>query len=39
VVLVGMGHRMEIWDAEAHAANEAKTRASEMPAAIQDFVM
>lgn len=39
VVLVGMGSRLELWDAEAHAANEAKTRATEMPESIQNFVM
>lgn len=39
VLLVGMGHRLELWDAESHAANEARTRASDMPEAIQNFVM
>jgi MraZ protein len=39
VVLLGLGSRLELWNAEAHAANEARTLASEMPESIQNFVM
>jgi MraZ protein len=39
VVLLGMGTRLELWNEEAYLANEAKTRASEMPESIQNFVM
>lgn len=38
VTMVGMGHRLELWDRDRLAAREAKTLASEMPQAIQDFV-
>ncbi len=39
VILLGMGTRLELWNAEAHAANEARTLASELPESIQNFVM
>ena len=38
VLLVGMGQRLELWDAARHAANEADTMAGEMPDAVKDFV-
>ncbi len=34
VMLVGMGHRLELWDAERHAAQEAKVLASALPESI-----
>jgi len=37
VTLMGMGHHFELWDREAYKAHEARTMASEMPAALQDF--
>jgi MraZ protein len=38
VMLLGMGSRLELWDAERYTAHEAKVMASEMPEAIQNFV-
>lgn len=38
VMMIGMGSRLELWDRERHEAQEAAVLASEMPAAIQDFV-
>lgn len=38
VVLMGVGHRLELWDAARYAAHEAQVMASEVPAAIQNFV-
>jgi MraZ protein len=39
VVLLGLGSRLELWNAEAYAAEEARTLASPMPESIQNFVM
>ena len=38
VVLLGMGQRLELWDATRYAAHEASVMASAMPEAIQGFV-
>jgi MraZ protein len=38
VLLLGMGQRLELWDAARYAAHEAQTMAGEMPDAIKDFV-
>lgn len=38
VLLVGNGQRLEIWDAERHARQEAQVMASEIPPSIQGFV-
>lgn len=38
VMLLGMGSRLELWDAERYAAHEAKVMASGLPDAIKDFV-
>lgn len=38
VMLLGMGTRLELWDATRYAEQEAKTLASAMPAAIEGFV-
>lgn len=38
VMLLGMGSRLELWDAVRHAAHESEVMASQMPASIQDFV-
>ena len=38
VMLLGMGSRFELWDAERHAAHEAQIMAAEMPDAVKDFV-
>ena len=37
VVLLGMGSRFELWDAERYAAHEAKVMQSAMPDALKDF--
>lgn len=37
VVLLGMGSRLELWNAEAYAEQEAKVLESEMPDALKDF--
>lgn len=37
VLLLGMGQRLELWDAARYAAHEAQVMASPMPAAIRDF--
>ena len=39
VMLLGMGSRLELWDAQRHAEQEAKTMAAGMPEAIQNFVL
>ena len=39
VLLVGMGSRLELWDAAAHQAQEQATLASAMPDAVQNFVL
>ncbi len=38
VLLVGMGRRLELWDAGRHAAEEARTLATPMPEVVQNFV-
>jgi MraZ protein len=38
VMLLGMGSRFELWDAERYAAHEAEVMASELPQAVKDFV-
>jgi len=38
VMLLGMGSRLELWDAERYAAHEQQVMASEMPDAVKDFV-
>jgi MraZ protein len=38
VLLLGMGQRLELWDASRYAAHEATVMASPMPDAIKDFV-
>ena len=38
VLLIGMGRRLELWDAARYAAHEAQVMASPMPDAIRDFV-
>lgn len=38
VVMVGMGRRLELWNAARLAASKAKTSTSTPPQAIQDFV-
>jgi len=37
VRLIGMGNRLELWDAARHAAHEAEVLAGPMPEAIQGF--
>ncbi|HEV8313133.1 MAG TPA: division/cell wall cluster transcriptional repressor MraZ [Burkholderiaceae bacterium] len=37
VMLLGMGSRFELWDAERYAAHEAKVMQSAMPDALKDF--
>lgn len=37
VVLIGMGSRLELWNADAYAEQEAKVLESEMPDALKDF--
>jgi len=38
VLLMGVGARLELWDAATYAAREAATMASPLPASLQDFV-
>ncbi len=38
VLLMGMGQRLELWDAGRYAQHEAAVMGSEMPDAIKDFV-
>lgn len=38
LLLMGVGPRLELWDAARYAAREAKTMAGPMPEAIQNFV-
>lgn len=38
VLLLGMGQRLELWDAARYAAHEAQVMAGAMPDAIKDFV-
>ena len=37
VVLLGMGSHFELWDAEAHAAQEAEVMAGPLPDSLKDF--
>lgn len=37
VMLIGMGSHFELWDAEAHAAQEAETMEGPMPDSLKDF--
>jgi MraZ protein len=37
VMLLGMGSHFELWDAERHAAHEAKVMQSEMPDSLKNF--
>jgi MraZ protein len=39
VTLIGMGSRLELWDSERHAANEATVLAQPMPEALRNFVL
>jgi MraZ protein len=39
ICLLGMGSRLELWDAAAHQAHEQATLASAMPDAVQNFVL
>jgi len=39
VLLIGMGSRLELWDAAKHGEHEAQTLASEMPESLNDFVL
>jgi len=38
VLLLGMGHRLELWDATRYAAHQAQVTAGPMPDAIKSFV-
>lgn len=38
VLLMGMGSRLELWDAERYAAQEQKVMAAGLPATLQDMV-
>lgn len=38
VLLIGMGRRLELWDARRHALHEQELLASEMPEVVQSFV-
>jgi len=38
VLLLGMGHRLELWDAAKYAAHQAQVMAGPMPDAIKSFV-
>ncbi len=38
VLLLGMGHRLELWDAAKYAAHQAQVMAGPMPDAIKGFV-
>ena len=39
VMLLGMGSRLELWDAERYAAHEQKVMAAGLPDALQDMVI
>jgi MraZ protein len=39
VLLMGMGSRLELWDAERYAAHEQKVMAAGLPDALQDMVI
>ena len=38
VLLLGMGHRLELWDTNRYAAHQAQIMAGPMPDAIKGFV-
>jgi MraZ protein len=38
VMLLGMGQRLELWDATRYAEHEAKVMAQGLPPSLQDFV-
>jgi MraZ protein len=38
VMLLGMGQRLELWDAARHAEHEAKVMAQGMPESLKDLV-
>jgi len=38
VMLLGMGSRLELWDAERYKAHEIEVTAAEMPDALKNFV-
>ena len=38
VLLLGMGHRLELWDTARYAAHQAQVMAGPMPDAIKGFV-
>ena len=38
VLLIGMGRRLEVWDAQRYAAHESQVLASAMPDIVQGFV-
>ena len=38
VLLLGMGQRLELWDASRYAAHQAQVMAAGMPDAIKSFV-
>jgi len=38
-LLMGMGHRLELWDSQRYAEHEAKVMAEGLPAALQDVVI
>ena len=39
VLLLGMGQRLELWDAAKYAAHQAQVKAGPMPDAIKSFVV
>ncbi len=39
VMLIGMGSRLELWDAQRYAVHEAQTIAQGMPDALKDYVI
>jgi MraZ protein len=39
VMLIGMGQRLELWDATRHAEQEAKVMAQGMPPSLQELVI
>jgi MraZ protein len=39
VLLMGMGHRLELWDAQRYAEHEARVMAAGLPDALKDVVI
>jgi MraZ protein len=39
VLLIGMGRRLELWDAQRYASHETQVLASTMPDVVQSFVL